>query len=296
MTDTPLGTDTTAQTTTQTTQATTSAAPTLPDNFDFKSILPDDIKGHTSIGKLNLTGKDGLVGFAKSYIHAQSMIGGDPNRMVQIPEKIDAATRKDILKRMGLPADQSGYKLEPLPDAVPWLSPDEPLAKGLVAKAAEFGMFPDQVQGLYGWFAGEMTKAAKEQHATQTKADADNIEGLRKEWGDAYDSNVRAANHAINKLGGDDLRNAINDAGLGAHPAVVKALATVGKMFAEAGSGGDKGQGAGFASALTPAEASAKAKELLAAAMDEKNQFKRRQLHEEAQKYFTMAVGKGVVK
>lgn len=261
-----------------------------PDTFDFKAFLPADVKDHQSFAKITSGGKDGFEALARGFVHAQTMVGRDPSRLVEIPEKVDPAQRKDLLTKMGLPKDPSGYKLEAIAEAPPWLSPTDPLATKFVATAAEVGIFPDQAQAIYKMFAGEMTTAAKAQHAQTTAADAAAVDALRKEWGGEFDNRVRAANFAIEKLGGSDLRGALNEAGLGAHPAVVKALAQVGAMMAEAGGGGDKGA-ASFGNGLAPNELKAKAQEMLNQALNEKDQFKKAKLNEEAQKLFAAAAG-----
>lgn len=255
----------------------------------FREALPDDLKQHPSLQKMT-----NIEHMARSYVSAQKMVGKDPDSIVELPKADDPDGRRAVLAKLGLPEKPEGYgELKPPEGAPEFLKPEGPLAKGFIEAAHKLGVLPDQVSGMYEWFSGVMGEAAQAREA-ELNAEADeNIRALQGEWGNAYDQRVAAANFAIDKLGGDELRNELDAAGLGASPVVLKALAQVGGIMAEDGVGDGRGTGKGssFGGVMTPDEARSKAREMQQIALNEKNPAERRRLNEEAQKYYKMATG-----
>lgn len=260
------------------------APPPLPEGFDYRQYMPPEIRDDNSFTKYKT-----LEDLGRGLVSAQKMIGRDPNSLIEVKENISPEERRGVMERFGLPKDTSAYKLEPVADVPQWLGTDQPLSKGLVAKASELGLFPDQVAGLYQWFAGEMSATSKTHLVETQRRDEAAIGQLKTELGAAFDGKVQAAKHAIDKIGGKEFLDTINNAGLGANPAFIKAMAQVGEMLAEGGTGPDGGKPGGFQSGLTPAQAAAKGQELLRQALNEKQPSERLRLNTEAQKYFAMA-------
>ena len=268
--------------------------PTLPEGAfllkDFKTALPEELRKHEGLGKINT-----LEDMTRSYIAAQRMIGRDPTSLTELP-KADAKLeeRLAVLGKLGAPEKADGYKLA-LPEGSPEvigqaLALDTPLGKAFLDTAVKLKMLPEQVQGIYGMLASHLGQAATEM-AGKTEADhAANIAALKTEAGPAFDDWIKAATFGISKLGGDPLRDVLNAAGLGTNPLVVKALMTAGKMMAEDNVGGQGGTGGRFGT-LAPAEARARAKELVGKALSETNPSEKKRLQEEAQKFFRMATG-----
>jgi len=259
---------------------------------NFFDALPEDLRNHASLAKTG--GK--LETLSRSYIAAQQMIGRDPASLVEIP-KADATfeDRLAILNRLGAPKEVSGYKLV-LPDtlhadAAKAMDPKTPFGQTFLDTALKMGLLPEQVQGLYSAVASGVSEAiAAQEVAAGTNHDAE-VAALEKEAGAAFNDWVRAAEFAIEKLGGDPLRNAINNAGLGTNPHIVKALMQVGKLLSEDTVGDSRSEGGSRFGTLAPAEARARGTDLLNKALSEKNPTERKRLNEEAQKFFALASG-----
>ena len=82
----------------------------------FRDALPEDIRAHQSLAKIT-----SLEELGRSYVNAQSMIGKDPTRVVEIPAADQVEEVKAVLTKLGAPADASGYKLT-VADGIPeWL-------------------------------------------------------------------------------------------------------------------------------------------------------------------------------
>ena len=72
---------------------------------DWKSSLSDEIRSDKSLENI----KD-VEGLAKSYVHAQKLVGADK---IPVPNKF--ATEKDwdaVYEKLGRPKDASGYKYD----------------------------------------------------------------------------------------------------------------------------------------------------------------------------------------
>ncbi len=251
---------------------------------NFREALPEDIRSHASLAKI-----ENLESLGRSFVNAQQMIGKDPSRLVEIPTDDKPEEMRAVLTKLGAPADASGYTLTPTDGAPEWLGVDQEMSKGFLEHAAKEGLLPSQTQNTYKWFTEIMAGAAKTAE-TKSLAEADtNIRQLEAEFGGAFDQKIAIANHAIDKLGGEDLRNVLNDASLGANPVVLKAFIGAGALMAE-DSAGDGGGGGDFGSRLSPDEARSKGKALLEqASKSGVDQMERRRLNEEAQVFFQMA-------
>ena len=217
-----------------------------------------------------------------------TLIGKDPSRLVEIPPADKPEELKAVMTKMGAPADASGYTLTPAEGLPDYLGPDQELSKGFLEHAAKEGMLPSHVQSTYAWMTGVMAEAAKTQEAQELAASETHIRELEAEFGPAFDQKIALVNHAIDKVGGEELRKVLNDAGVGTNPTVIKSYLQVAGLLTEDNTG-DGGGGGGFGNAMSPDEARSKGKALLEQASRSSDMAERRRLNEDAQKFFQMA-------
>ena len=126
----------------------------------------------------------------------------------------------------------------------------------------------------------------REQAGVQATAQ---IEAIKTELGAAFNERVASASAAAKHFG---LTDALNEAGLGTHPGVIKALAALGATLKEGEGGAPRGGQGG--SKLTPVEARAKANSLMQRSQELRgkgNAAEADRLHKEAGDYFRMAHG-----
>lgn len=269
--------------TTQDQQTQQQAAPSFkfPDGFDYKSIVPEDIRTDPVFAKY----KD-LDGVFRGLHGAQKLIGKDPSNLLEVPAPTDAAAMRAAMNRLGASEKAEDYKLEPVKGAPDWLGPDKPLGGWLAKTAHEAGIPISAMNNLYAGFVGEMTKAVAAQQAAAVDTANQAIAKMKEEWGADFDGTVRRAKLAIDKLGGAPLREALEAADLGVHPAVIQALAKAGALFEESTDGGDD---KGVGSEPLPSEDKAKAIELTQRALSSDNPVERNRLQAEARKFFERA-------
>ena len=261
--------------------------PALPEGAflaeNFRDALPEDIRSHASLAKIT-----SLEDLGRGYINGQSMIGKDLSRLVEIPGADQTEEVRGVLTKLGAPAAADGYQLEATEGAPEWLGVDQEMSKGFTAKAAELGLLPGQAQGLYSWFTGTLTEVSKTGEATTLATSETQARELEAEFGGAFDQNIAVINHAIDKLGGQPLRDAINEAGLGTNPILLKSYLAAGKLLAEDTAGDGSGAGS-FGDRMSPDEARSKGKALLEQASMSDQPMERRRLNEEAQNFFKIA-------
>lgn len=251
------------------------------------SALAEDLRGNA-----NLTKYGSLEEFARGHIAQASLIGKPHDKLIELPT--DDAGRLAVLRKLGAPEAVDGYKLT-APDNTPeGLTPEGPLAKAFLASAHRVGVLPDQAQAVYADFIGALGANLQEAETSEQATRAAGIQALKAEWGPAFDQNVAAARFAIDKLGGQPLKDAFEAHGLGDDPAFAKAFAQIGKLLAEDNSGGGNQAGGNpFGKVMAPAEAKSRADELLRQAMATADMHEQRRLNQEAAKYMKMAFPEG---
>lgn len=230
-----------------------------PAGGDWTAAFPADLKD--VVQKNGFTDPASVV---KAYAHALPLIGAD-----KIPLPKDGVWDEHARTKLGIPSEPTGYKYErpKLPDGVAW---DENFEKTAVAAMHKAGYTPSQVQAAINLYAAQVggshaqsaEAAAAAQQAVAAKT-AEYQSTLKKEWGQAYEERVATAGRAVQHLGGQGLVDVMNmpmadGTLLGDNPEVMRAFSKIGAQLGEAVLKTGKAQGA-----MTPAEASAKANEIM---------------------------------
>lgn len=234
----------------ETTQATGSqevatAAPAAPVGF-FES-LPDDLRAEPSLR--NFTDP---VSLAKSYVHAQRMIGAD-----KIPLPGKSATDdewRQVYRRLGAPEDPKAYQFESkaMQDAD---------LEAFRAAAFEAGLNGKQANRIAQFLESTVTQSMAARDEGLEAARLEGEQELRREFGQAFDQQLQLAHKAaVTFLGNTELLDTIELADgrlLGDHPAIVKMFANLAKEIGE-----DKLIGEASELVMTPAEAQSKISEI----------------------------------
>jgi len=217
--------------------------------------LPDDLRSDASLKDIKNVSE-----LAKSFIHAQKMVGAEK---FVVPGK--DATDDDwgkIYNQLGRPKDAESYGLKPR----------EGVAEGIISKEgvdgyAQFahskGFNTKQANaGLDFYTDMKIAEQAAKQEATDQR-NAANIESLKTEFGNSFDKNVQIASSLLNNLkNGDELRQEIDKAGLGTSPALIKTLVELASHFGEDRLEGLDKMNSGSAGSLTPEQAAEELSEL----------------------------------
>lgn len=201
--------------------------------------LPDDLKADAALTKF----KD-VPDLAKAYKHAQALIG---KKGVILPgEKASDEEWAYFYKSLGQP-ELEKYELQGPKD-----KKVNPEAVSKFKEAAhKAGLLPKQAEKLLEFYTAQEGEAlAQRTQAKQAEA-KQNLESLKKEWGQGWDKNVELARLAVKEVGGPEFAQYLETSGLGDDTRLISVMAKVGKLLGE-----DKirGEGGGRMDGKTPAE------------------------------------------
>ena len=191
---------------------------------DWKASLSDEIRADKSLENI----KD-IEGLAKSYVHAQKVVGADK---IPVPNKF--ATDKDwdaVYQKLGRPENPSGYKYD-LPEDQ---SINQEALKNFSDQAHKLGLLPTQANGVVKFYNELTASSLQEQETTAVAARENSTKELKQEWGQAYDQKINQASNLAKSVGASELfdTNLADGTKLGDHPVMIKAFAELASKMGE---------------------------------------------------------------
>jgi len=193
-------------------------------NTDWKVSLSDDVKADKSLENI----KD-INALAKSYIHAQKMVGSDK---IPVPNKF--ATEDDwnaVYEKLGRPKTADGYKFDLPQDK----QVDEVSLKEFSSQAHKLGLLPSQAQGMVKFYNEITAKSLQDADSKALTARETSTKELKQEWGQAFDQKVSQAATLAKSVGATELldTNLADGTKLGDHPVMIKAFAELANKMGE---------------------------------------------------------------
>ena len=222
-----------------------------PQEASFIDTLPEDIRADASLQNFKDAGQ-----LAKSYVHAQRMVGADK---MPVPNKnFTEDDWKQTFSKLGVPETPDDYNINyTLQEGA-----DPQPVKNFVSHAHKLGMLPQQVQGILDYY-GNLETQGNEEIQKQAELNKLNSEQeLRKEFGLAYDKKVNQANNVFGKFFVNDLKDVKLQDGSDIlnHPGFIKALSKLSENFSEDNLGTGQTESGG----LTPQEAEREVTKIMA--------------------------------
>ena len=227
-----------------------------PAESTWHDALPDDLRGSPSLKDFK-----SVNDLAKSYLNAQSLIG----RSVRIPgenasqedwenfysrfdnvpgmTRIDDENPEQVLHRLGMPYSPDEYDWTP-PEGFDYSPEDDTDFRQV---AYDLGLTTKQAAGIRDYLAQNIM----EDESSSRQSVEEGINGLRQEWGAAFDRNMSIAQNAVQVLGGEEVIQYLEETGAGNDPAMIKLFAAIGAELGEPGSL----PGEGADAVMTPADA-----------------------------------------
>lgn len=225
------------------------------DNTDWKEQhLPEEMRADPSLKDIA-----DIPALAKSYIHAQGMVGADK---VVIPK--DGASDEEwtaFYTKLGRPETSDKYEVknpENMPEDFPL---SEELVKGFLETCHKLGLTPAQVTGVYDWFLNDEIKVFNDARRENEEAVASATKELRSNWGKAFDTKYNQIETMIDTYGDDDLKSLLKGTGVNNNAHFIRFLGKIAENFAEDTLVGKGGTSFGV---MTPEAAEARIAELWA--------------------------------
>jgi len=204
-------------------QGVATAAPAAP--VGFLDSLPEDLRMEPSLR--NFTDPAAL---AKSYVHAQRMIGAD-----KIPLPGKAATDEDwanVWAKLGRPQSPTEYDVKL--DGIPFSDSE---IEGFRKSAFEAGLNNRQVERMAKFLEDTVTGASASRSEMAEKAVYEAEQELRQEFGQAFEQRMALAFNAAKQLLGDasllDEVQLADGRMLGDHPQIVRMFAKLAEQIGE---------------------------------------------------------------
>jgi len=191
---------------------------------DWKASLSDEIRSDKSLENI----KD-IEGLAKSYVHAQKMVGSDK---IPVPNKY--ATDKDwdaVYEKLGRPKSADGYKYDLPQDK----QVDEASLKEFSNQAHKLGLLPTQANGVVKFYNEMTAKSIQDADSKALAARENSTKELKQEWGQAFDQKINQAATLAKSVGATELfdTNLADGTKLGDHPVMIKAFAELANKMGE---------------------------------------------------------------
>ncbi len=191
---------------------------------DWKAGLSDDLRADKSLENI----KD-ISSLAKSYIHAQRLVGADK---IPVPNKF--ATEKDwnaVYEKLGRPKTADEYKYNLSEDQ----KVDTEALKNFSSQAHKLGLLPTQAQGMVSYYNEMIGKQLADAESVSTSQREKAMTELKTEWGQAYDQKLQKANTVVSSVFPKGIMSINLEDGtkLGDHSEVIKAFAALGEKMGE---------------------------------------------------------------
>ena len=191
---------------------------------DWKASLSEEVRSDKSLENI----KD-IEGLAKSYVHAQKMVGSDK---IPVPNKY--ATDKDwdaVYEKLGRPKSADGYKYDLPQDK----QVDEASLKEFSSQAHKLGLLPTQAQGMVKFYNEMTAKSIQDADSKALAARETSTKELKQEWGQAFDQKINQAATLAKSVGATELfdTNLADGTKLGDHPVMIKAFAELANKMGE---------------------------------------------------------------
>lgn len=186
----------------------------------WRDTLPDDIKADPTLAKFS-----DVANLSKSYLELQRKIG--EKGIIKPRENASPEEIRAFREQMGIPTGDK-YTIEIKDVKFPQESLDFARTAG-DKLGIEPKVMADLMKDFNTFEQGQLTAQAKaKEAATKTQ-----IDGLRKEWGDGFDTNIQKAHFVAKELGGQEFIDHLNKTGLGNDVMMIKLLTKTAALMGE---------------------------------------------------------------
>jgi hypothetical protein len=206
----------------------TEATTPEPANSDWRDAISEDIRHDPSLHAI----KD-VSNLAKSYVHAQRMVGRDK---IALPGESGTPEEwSDFDARSGRPTEAANYDLNASIPAGLESENDAGVLEGFKDAAHAAGLRNNQAQAVLDYYYNMSGGMMEERTQMLEQARTDSENELRREYGRAYDERMGFAKDALAQFGSDDLAEMeLSDGSkVGNNPHFAKMLANIGLFIRE---------------------------------------------------------------
>jgi hypothetical protein len=219
-----------------------------------ESIVPEWAKGFEDASTRGLIAKkqwQSPEAMLESYTSLESKLGTPDSellRMKSIEDREAWHGKEGIFSRLGRPETSEGYEFPKIEAGEGEVDLSTPFAE----HAFSLGLTKTQGQSIVEWFTENMGQATEQDAQTKAAKTASDLQSVKLEWGDLWDSNTKIAKMGMAALGIDQKMATAIESQIGTRELMMRML-TVGNLLGEHNDAG--GGGAPEAGYMSPAEA-----------------------------------------
>ena len=191
---------------------------------NWKDSLPEDLKNEKALESIQ-----DIPGLAKSFIHAQKMVGTDK---ISIPNKHATDDDwNDVYSKLGRPSKPEDYQIQINSNS----SVDTDALNGFKEAAHKYGLLPKQAEGIINFYDDMTQNYMRDLDAKAEQGRMHAEKSLKEEWGPAYDSKVKSVGGVVTKYLNDDFAHMTLSDGtkVGDHPDFIRAFANIASDLGE---------------------------------------------------------------
>lgn len=191
---------------------------------NWKDSLPEDLKNEKALESIQ-----DIPGLAKSFIHAQKMVGTDK---ISIPNKHATDDDwNDVYSKLGRPSKPEDYQIQINSNS----SVDTDALNGFKEAAHKYGLLPKQAEGIINFYDDMTQNYMRDLDAKAEQGRMHAEKALKEEWGPAYDSKVKSVGGVVTKYLNDDFAHMTLSDGtkVGDHPDFIRAFANIASDLGE---------------------------------------------------------------
>lgn len=197
------------------------ATPELSPREKFIGSLPEQYRQDPAFGNFN-----SWDDVAKSYANASKLVGMDKNQIVALPKDDNPEEWAKVWNKVGRPEDVKGYEIEQYKETLP------PEVLGKYAEIAhKNGISKAGFNSIIAEFVAESKAGEKAMQEQQAQQVSEWQAEVRKEYGAAYDHKIAFAQKAVENFGLTEIVK--ENSAFFEHPALIKALVTIGEKTSE---------------------------------------------------------------
>ncbi len=199
---------------------------------NWRDNLPEDLRDHKSLqhyGSVN--------DLAKSHVHAQQMIGKD--KIVMPGQSATDEEWREVYSKLGMPATSSEYNFDKSAGLGEGMEVDENLLGWFSDTAHQVGLNNNQMQKMVElWNQNTSDLSNLSQEGARQSQEQSALE-LRKEWGNAFDDNLKLSKTVLNQFfSGKDsnefLDQQLTDGSrIGDSPDFIRMMSSIGSFIRE---------------------------------------------------------------
>lgn len=166
-----------------------------------------------------------LPAFAKGYMELERAVGADK---IVAPAADSDPLEWDGWSKLGTPDDAADYQMA-APEGFEQY--DEGLATDMRALFHKAKLTPAQASVLHDGYVERMGNTFAETATEVANRQDSEVAELRQELGSAFDERIAGAKSIVTEYGGEDVQQALRDAGLDSNPALVRMFSKIRMAF-----------------------------------------------------------------